>query len=383
MKASIRAAAAALVLAGAGCMGLASPFRGAVENAPELRFANRSDLDLAGGPLPLDIVFTIHPDIRLDSLSVLPAAAAGGAPAMAFDGPGAFRELTRNVLAVAFRSAVETPPGLHARIEELRRSLPQEGKDPAGLPGLGAKALVLVDFRPPCGERADLTPQLYVAVHDISFGRYEEFSLFNPRLLVFEDFAEVVPPVDPSRLPGALLVAWKEVLGRMRASDRFRRYLALDLSPVSEATEDGAVLLGIVPAERAPRTADPKGHEWVERSFLFPRAQASEVEKPDEKVDAAARESIAPASPGAATAPEHDAARPSPESDKSEEPATPPVVPFEHQVPVPPTPIWADGADGNEAAGPGQGLSESAPPISPSGGMGSPPGGGGEGQGRP
>ncbi len=242
------------LLALPGCADWASPFRAMTEAPPELKYASRADVGMGAECLPIDVVYTVHPDIRF--------AAA--------DEEARLRAVTRNVLAEAFRSAVEAPPGSHARLEDARRSLPARAE--GQVPALGAKALVLVDFRPPLPGRPDLASQLLVQVHDISFARYEELTLFSPRLLVFEDFAEVPAPRRPSEMAGAFLLAWKEVLVRMRSSDRFRRYLALGREPVDASRSDGALLLGIVPPDRVARTPDPRGHAWVEENFLFPPA---------------------------------------------------------------------------------------------------------------
>jgi len=270
MKSLARTAILSIVLAAAGCAGWIVPFRAQPEKAPDLRFVTRSDLGLPDGQLALDVVYTIHPGIRLDPMQ---ARWSKEDIQPGYDPVTAFRALTQNVMAETFHTAVETAPGLHARIEDLRRSLLSQEKGSKDLPALGARALILVDFRPSDMERPDIPSQLSVKVYDISFDRYEELSLYNPRLLIFEDFAEVVPPEGPAKLPGALLLAWREVFFRMRTSARFQRYLDLGSEAIDSTQPSGAILLGIVPADHIAKTPDPRSHEWIEDTFLFPKAQ--------------------------------------------------------------------------------------------------------------
>ena len=179
-------------------------------DAPELRFVTRGDLRLGVEPVPLDIVFTVHPGIRYGAHAPgCPRSAAGeaaaGTPAVqtragaASDARSVFHALAANVLAEAFRSAVEEAPGAHSRIEELRRTASGRAPLAAELPPLCARALLVVDFRPCGSERPHLAGQLAVRLYSSSFGRYEEISLHNPRLLIFEDFAELAPAADPAR----------------------------------------------------------------------------------------------------------------------------------------------------------------------------------------
>ena len=289
MRTSARCLAALLLLLAPGCAAWFSPFRIPEQSPPDLKFLTRSDLGIPGRPLPLDVVFTIHPQIRLEA----PAPSWGRKD----DRPGldrssAFRSLTRNVLTEVFASAVEEAPGTHERLEDLRRSL---GRSEA-LPPLNAKALVLVDFRPSPAEPSGLAAQLSVKVFDISYQGYDRMTLFNPRLLIFEDFAEVAPAEDASKFPGTIFLAWKEILWRMRSSHRFQEYLALEREPLDDTTEAGAVLLGIVPQEHIPRSPDTACYRWIEEEFLFARpAVVAEAEAPPSPAAAPADGTAAPA----------------------------------------------------------------------------------------
>jgi len=259
--------------AAAGCSTWPASFKRPISQAPELRFVTRADLGLSAAPLPLDIVYALQPGLRLEPAALRWAGAGrdpGREASRDADLPGLFRAVTRNVLSETFRSAVEVAPDAYGRIEELRRAQPPSDKKREPLPPLCAKALLLIDFRPPLAARPDLAPQLSVRVFDISFARYDEVTLWNPRLLIFEDYAEVPEPEGPARLAGALVPAWKETFERMLSSDRFRRYLALGDEPLSLSHPDGERLLGIISPERAPRSPDPRTHEWIEREILFP-----------------------------------------------------------------------------------------------------------------
>jgi len=260
-----RAALPLLLLGAAGCAGglTARLF----PEPPELRFVTAEDLGAREAPIPLDVVFTIHPRLRIDG-DAIAWTRPGQDPG--FDLPTSFRSLTQNVLASLFRTAVEAPPGLYLRIEELRRALAQKARLREDLPTLGAKALVLVDFRPPLKDRPDLKSQLSVRIYDISCPRYEELPLFNPRLLVFEDYAEVASLERPSRLTGMLVPAWREVCGRLLTSQRFQSYLALASGSLDPSREEAAHLLGLVSKAGAGAQGGTGPEAWIEPELLFP-----------------------------------------------------------------------------------------------------------------
>jgi hypothetical protein len=287
MRQAMRTSAALFLLLAPGCAAWFSPFRIPEQSPPDLKFLSRSDLGIPGRPLPLDVVFTIHPQIRLEA----PAPWGRRDDRSGLDRSSAFRSLTLNVLTEVFASAVEEAPGSHERLEDLRRSLGRSEE----LPPLNAKALVLVDFRPSPAEPSGLAAQLSVKVYDISYQGYDRMTLFNPRLLIFEDFAEVAPAEDAAKFPGTIFLAWKEVLWRMRSSHRFQKYLALERESLDDSTEAGAVLLGIVPQEHIPRTPDLACSRWIEEEFLFPRpAQVTEAEAPLPPAPAPAEGTAAP-----------------------------------------------------------------------------------------
>jgi hypothetical protein len=316
--------------------------------APELRFIEPADLGVADGPMALDVVYSIHPGVRLDPKAIrweTPAADPG------VDPQAAFRTLTRNVLAEAFRTAVETAPGSHVRLELLQRSLPSPDPELKQLPPLNAKALVLIDFRPPLLERPDLAGQLLVHLYDISFPRYEDLSLSGPRLLIFEDYSEITRVERPSKLVGALVIAWREILERMRASDRFRRYLALSAKPLDRGDQEWAFLLGLVSRDRIPSAPDSQLHEWIEKEILFP--------SPHEEV----RPSLPAAAP---PEPSADALLPGPES------ATGKPEPGGTEGARSPEPIFT-GEGGREGKPPAATGDEKSPPPSPAPGPGEAP----------
>ena len=266
-RTAARCSALFLVLVAPGCAWLPSMGRPEVREGPELRFLKPSELGLADGPLALDVVYSIHPGVLLDPRAIryeTPSTEPGEDP------QASFRTLTRNVLAETFRTAVETAPGSHVQLEQIQRSLPSPDPELKRLPPLSAKALVLVDFRPPLLERPDLAGQLVVHLYDISFPRYEDLSLSGPRLLIFEDYSEVTKVERPSRLVDALVPAWREILARMRASDRFQRYLALSAKPVDRGDQEWSFLLGLVSRDRIPSAPDSQLHEWIEKEILFP-----------------------------------------------------------------------------------------------------------------
>jgi hypothetical protein len=327
--------AALLALPLLGCAAGLGPLRNGGRSPPDLRFVTREELGIPEAPLPLEVVFTIHPRMRLAQGEMRWSSRAETEPG--FDCPEAFRALTRDVLSRVFRNAVEAPAGSQDRIEDLRRNY--SARAAGELPSLVPKALVLVDFRPPLHDRPDLNGQLCVRIYDISCLRYEELSLLNPRLLIFEDYAEVGVPERPSRLTGALLLAWQEVLQRLRASDRFQRYLAVGRRPLDSSDEKDGFLFGMVGRVRAARGPDPEAHRWIERELLFP--------PPLELQTSAGRAgAVAPASAArtAPPAPPPEAAAPKP----------PPAQPAAAREPVP---IWstpeaapAQTAEGEEAA---------------------------------
>ncbi len=264
----------------AGCASLhfLLPRGGGGDSAPpDVRFVTRDDLLLHDGPVQLDVVFTLHPGMDLDPARM--SWQKRGRDAR-LEPREIFSTLTGNVMAKAFRSAIEVAPGGHSRLEELRRILTAQGSCELALPPFKAKALVLVDFRPCRPGASARSGQLLVQVFDISFPRYEELSLFSPRLLVFEDYAEVRVPESPAQFAGTLVLAWREILSRLGQSDRFRRYLASGAGPLSRDGEENAVLFGLIPPERIARRPDPAGHEWIEKTILFPPAWRPEPPPP-------------------------------------------------------------------------------------------------------
>ncbi len=266
-----------LALSASGCMtllGRPSLFLTPAERIPKLRYASRQDLRIPEGPFTLDVVFTIHPQIRLEPIS---SGWRGDVPQAELSSLDDFRSLTRNVLSQGFRSAVEIEAGAHIRIGELKRMLLERGSPVEDLPSLNAKALLLVDFLParkvfPLRRGSQPVAQLSVKMYDISYRHYEEMMLFNPRLLIFEDFAEIAMPGDPSHCSGSYLLAWREIFSRMRSSDRVQKFLKLENEPLDETRMEGAILLGIIPQKKIPRFADPRSHEWIEQEILFPPA---------------------------------------------------------------------------------------------------------------
>ncbi len=329
---------------------------------PDVRFVTRDDLLLKDGPVQLDVIFTLHPGIDLDPARMSWEArisSEGRAAAPRPDPREIFAMLTSNVMVKAFRSAIEVAPGGHSRLEELRRILSAQGSSDPALAPFRAKALVLVDFRP-CRPGAPMRPgQLLVQIFDISFPRYEELSLFSPRLLVFEDFAEVRNPESPAQFAGTLVLAWREILSRLGQSDRFQRYLASGSGPLSRDGDDNAVLFGLIPPQRIARRPDPSGHEWIEKTILFPPART--------------REPPPPAAPTAGTP-----APASPSIQPPNQPAGPPPVP---PVLLPPClsprepgPVFSDVAPPtSDPASPGSNVGDEGAPSSSEGGEEEPP----------
>jgi hypothetical protein len=201
----------------------------------------------------------------------------------------------------------------------MKKLLLAAGDGEEDLAPLNAKALLLVDFRPPLLTCPHLPGQLAVRVYDISYPRYESISLYSPRLLIFEDFAELDSLESPSRMAGALLGAWREILDRMSSSRRFRTYLALGSRPLDSVEERETFLFGLVGPRSTPLAPDPGRQEWIEKEVLFPRSFVP----PSGQSAGAARPGpiFSPAAPAAPS--------PSPPSGTGEPPPAIPAV--EHQ----------------------------------------------------